>query len=242
MRWNTRSASSGSTVRSWPIMPPTRALTPTSTAELGEVGAQPEPDRPLRRGGVASVSERSSRLPVAAAQSSGPPTATATSVRPWRARMLAAVMARSPCPHITVIGRRAACGAVASAPSSTWRHRAGARASYSCVLADVDDRPVELGRVDERDGGDRLAGGLPGAHPAGELAQELLVADVEGLADELGAVLVGVEDEHQGRVGSASQPSQVANTGRSDRERARDVARRRRRRPGGRRRPRPPSV
>ena len=43
----------------------------------------------------------------------------------------------------------------------------------------------------------------------------MLVADGEALAHELGAVLVVVEDEHERASGSTSQPSQLANTGRS---------------------------
>ena len=42
---NSSSASSGRTVRSWPIMPPTSALTPTSSENWARFCAQPQTDR-----------------------------------------------------------------------------------------------------------------------------------------------------------------------------------------------------
>src|SRR5205823_6429513 len=69
--------------------------------ELREVLAQPQADG-LR---VLASGDRHSRVrPVALAQSSGPPASTATSARPRATRIEAAVMARSPCPHIIVTG------------------------------------------------------------------------------------------------------------------------------------------
>ena len=101
---NTRSASSGRTVRSWPIIPPTSALTADEQRELGEVLAQPEPNGP-----AVVVTRRSRALPVGwrpsrRARRSAPRRRGALRVRAcWRA-----VMARSPCPHISVTGLRTA--------------------------------------------------------------------------------------------------------------------------------------
>ena len=53
-RWKACSASSGTTVRSWPSMPPTSALTATSRRELGQVGAQAS-RTPAWRGAVAGA-------------------------------------------------------------------------------------------------------------------------------------------------------------------------------------------
>src|SRR5439155_4523832 len=80
--------------------------------ELRQVFTQTEPDGRSRR----VAHERSSTVSVAFAQSSGPPLSTCTSPT-WRASSrLAAVIARSPCPHITVNGPRGstAFGIVAS--------------------------------------------------------------------------------------------------------------------------------
>jgi hypothetical protein len=76
-------------------------------------------------------------------------------------------------------------------------------------LAHVDRAGrVESGGVDVEDRGDRSASGLPGAHPAGQLASQVLVADVEGLAHHFRPVLVVVEHEHlgTGRVGEPAEP------------------------------------
>src|SRR6185437_12109526 len=67
--------------------------------ELAKVGANAQ----AHPGRVAHGS-RTSACPVARAQSSGPPTATVSSVWPARSSRLAAVMARSPCPHMSVSG------------------------------------------------------------------------------------------------------------------------------------------
>ena len=41
VRWNVRTARSGRTVRSWPIIPPTRALTPTSSENCARFSRRP---------------------------------------------------------------------------------------------------------------------------------------------------------------------------------------------------------
>lgn len=83
------------------------------------------------------------------------------------------------------------------------------------ALAHVDDRPFRLVGTDQGDTGDRLAFCPPRLDAAVDLPRHALVADGQALADELGAVLSGVEDEHQRRSRLTSQPSQLANCGRS---------------------------
>src|SRR5262249_29690499 len=67
--------------------------------ELRDVLAQAE----TYRADFGVAHSTSSGRPVRAAQSSGPPTSTRSSDAPRASRMLAALIARSPCPHITVI-------------------------------------------------------------------------------------------------------------------------------------------
>ena len=132
----TRSASRGSTVRSWPIIPPTSALTPTSSANWPRFWR-----RPSRIGAdVAVVVTRRSRaaFPVLADQSSGPPARTARSWWPCCSRMEAPVIARSPWPHITVIRPRG----VGVVGKGTELDVDGARDVARLVLvplADIDD-------------------------------------------------------------------------------------------------------
>ena len=92
--------------------------------------------------------------------------------------MLAPVMARSPCPHITVTG-----------PSRDLTVGEAAELDVDCAgdvtglvlaaLADIDHSGDDLGRVDERDPGDHAARGSPGVGAAVDLADDALVADVE---------------------------------------------------------------
>src|SRR5205823_7684013 len=89
--------------------------------ELGQIGPQAEAeDRwPRLRCGCSAAHAPVASEPWAAAHSSGPPTTTATPVRPTRSSTLAAVAARSPWVHIAASpspGRSAA--AAASWPSS----------------------------------------------------------------------------------------------------------------------------
>ena len=72
---------------------------------------------------------------------------------------------------------------------------------------------------------DGSPGGSPGVDAAGQLADEVFVADVEALADELVAVLVVVEDEHERPV-RVDEPAEPAGERRPQRvgHRAGDVA------------------
>ena len=95
-----RSASSGSTVRSWPIIPPTSALTPTSRENCARFSRSPsETD-------LASVAGRPSSSR-AAPRNGRPVVGPAGEDRGRRGPRCEddrAVIARSPCPHITVTG------------------------------------------------------------------------------------------------------------------------------------------
>ena len=132
-------------------------------------------------------------------------------------------MARSPCPHITVSAPRGELGFV----ECTELGVDGAGQVPGPVLAglaDVDDRPVDRFGGGERDRVERVAGGGPGVDPSVELAEELFEADVAGLADQLAAVLVGVEDEHERGVGRSEPPQPGAELGSQGvGHRARDV-------------------
>ena len=69
-------------------------------------------------------------------------------------------------------------------------------------LSHVHDGSAQLRRITDQPG-PRLgpAGGTPGRHPAGKLADQLLVADLEALLDELAAILPLIEDEDERPVG-----------------------------------------
>ena len=101
VRWNVRVASSGSTVRSWPIIPPTSALTPTRSENCARFSRSPS-----RMGFAFSLGAdgHSRARPVAADHSAGPPRSTEMSSRSAAARIDAPDIARSPCPHMTVTG------------------------------------------------------------------------------------------------------------------------------------------
>src|SRR5205807_6985997 len=73
----------------------------------------------------------------------------------------------------------------------------------------------------ERDGGDVAAARLPGVDTTVELAEQRLVSDVAGLADQFGAVVVPVEHEDQRRaVGNdPTEPARELRT-KHDRHRA----------------------
>src|SRR5207302_462426 len=107
--------------------PTNEGVHPHQKRELGQVGAKAEAHRPRRprHGRVAR------RRPEATAQSSGPPMATARSSRPVAARMLAAVIARSPWPHITVSGPAFEMAVADREPSSTWMAPGRCPAAYS---------------------------------------------------------------------------------------------------------------
>lgn len=64
-------------------------------------------------------------------------------------------------------------------------------------LADVDDGTVEVGCVEELGGVDGKAGGGAGVEAAAHGSDEAVVADAARLADEVGRVLVVVEEEDE---------------------------------------------
>ena len=124
-------------------------------------------------------------------------------------------MARSPWPHMTVNGSSGKLGGGDGAELDV----AGAGNVPGGVLvglADIDDSAVHGGRLDHGDGGDRASAGAPGVDPAGQLADEPFVADVEALADQLVPVLVVVEDEHERPV-RLDEPAEPAAKRRSQR-------------------------
>ena len=65
------------------------------------------------------------------------------------------------------------------------------------ALADIDDLAGDPVGVDERNRAHGPTGVRPALDAAGELADEVLVADVEALADELVAILALVEHEDE---------------------------------------------
>src|SRR6266540_2864592 len=93
-------------------------------AELGGVGGQAQPRRCRAGAGVAGAGGHapcSSGQPVASAQSSAPPTSTARLWWPARSSRVAAVIARSPCPHMTTAGPAGAASVLPGrVPSSMW--------------------------------------------------------------------------------------------------------------------------
>ncbi len=192
--------------------------------ELGNVLAQPEANR--RRCGVGRCAHRptTSGWPLDSAHVSGPPSRTVTSRWPRRVRMLAPVMARSPCPHITVTGP---AGTVLSArlPSSMLIAPATWPARYSVCWRTSINVDHGLGWSDEWDAGDRSTCCAPGVDAAVELADDVVVSDVECLADDLVTVLVGAGDDHDRPV-EVGDPAEPAGEHRSQRvgDRTGDVA------------------
>jgi len=93
---------------SGPDHPTDQRVDPDQQGELGEVGAQAKAHpagRSLPDGARGPPHGRASGRPVAALHSAAPPPMTTRrSRRPARASRLAAVVARWPCPHITVSG------------------------------------------------------------------------------------------------------------------------------------------
>ena len=94
----------------------------------------------------------SSASPVASAQSGGPPVRTATAVCPARSSTLAAVAARSPCPHMITTGR--------SCTAAAW-HAAGQPVAATPLLCPGQVDPAAV--IDVRQAGEYAGGHLPGA-------------------------------------------------------------------------------
>lgn len=114
-------------------------------------------------------------------------------------------------------------------------HRAGdVAAGVLRVLPDVEDPLAEVGGVGEGRAPEREARPLPGPDAPGQLAPQLVVADLPALADQLGAVLPGVEDEDQGPV-ALDKPSEPRRelVAQGDGQRAGDVTGRPRRHGAG---------
>ena len=145
-RWKVCTASSGTTVRSWPRVPPTSALTATSSENWARLARRPSRTpapgagpagraRPAAAGGGTSGEvTRCSPAPARWRRPSprGPPGRMATAVCPARSSTLAAVAARSPCPHMVTAGRPATAAAwLVSAPSSTLREPGRCPSAYS---------------------------------------------------------------------------------------------------------------
>ena len=135
--------------------------------ELGEVLPQTEPDR------AAVVHSTSSVSPVAFAQSSGPPSSTRRSRAPLAARTLAPVIARSPCPHITVTGPSGS-DRVADGAELDVRRAGQVPGGELVALADVDDGADDCVGFDERDRRSRQAGVGPRADAAVEHTDKAL--------------------------------------------------------------------
>ena len=216
-RWKVRVASSGSTVRSWPSIPPTRALTATSSANWAALARSPRiSGRPCatgRGGGTDAVMRRSpAAAPCASAQSSGPPTRTAMPARPARSSRLAAVIARSPCPHITAVPVRRAtwalpAGEVAELDVAGARARVRRRTRAVCRTSSSSEPSTSAGS-DQSGARCRQPGRGPGVDAAGEFADDVVVADLRRLPDDLVGVLVGVADHDKRAVvrGDPAEP------------------------------------
>ena len=224
---NSSSASSGRTVRSWPIMPPTRALTPTSSENWARFSRSPS--GPASVGGRGRCAHR--------------PTASG-----WPLQCRPGVGAAVEHRHVAVAagGEDAGAGHRPFAVPAHHRHRpvgdgaVGEAAELDvdrpgdvaglelAALADVDHGADDLVRVDERDPGDLAAGRSPGVDAAVELADDVLVADVEALADDLVAVLVVAGDDHDRPV-EVDEPAEPAGEHRSQRRSRSNRARARRR-------------
>ena len=204
-------------------MPPTSALTPTSSENWARFSRSPSR---TGRGVVAVVLIARRR----AADRSMPPRCRGRRRAPTRrdgpraVRMLAPVIARSPCPHITVTGPSRS-GVWASEPSSTLIAPGTWPASNSSRWRTSSTVPTISVWLDEWDPDDRAARRSPGVDAAVELADDVLVADVEALADDLVTVLAVAGDDHdrpieRRRASRASWRTPVA--ARSTSNRARD--------------------
>ena len=65
------------------------------------------------------------------------------------------------------------------------------------TLAHVEHVSFDLGRLDQPSAGQRQPGVSPGGGAAGQLTDDVVVPDLVALAHQLGAVLVGADDEQQ---------------------------------------------
>ena len=164
--------------------PADQGVDPDEEEELGQVLPQPEAERRgrlRRRRRRAAVIVRSRGLGRCCAASRRGRRRAPSGRRGRRlARTLAAVMARSPWPHMTVTGPSGS-GMARTAPSSTWRapgmcpdcHSSSWRTS-STVAAMASGPTIG-------DGCGRMTGGGPGVDAAGELAEQVVRGRRSGL-------------------------------------------------------------
>ena len=85
-------------------------------------------------------------------------------------------------------------------------------------LADIEHAAGHLGGRGEADPAHRQGGGFPCGHATGQFAGQLLVADAACLADQVGPVLAGLENEG-GRLVRAGEPAKPGGEGRAQRDR-----------------------
>ena len=230
-----RSASSGRTVRSWPIIPPTRALTPTSSENWARFARSPRwtgAARPGRAGAVIGAGLQ--RRPVAvgpvvgSADEHGDVAAAGAGEQARGGHGPLAV----PAHHDGRAARGRRRRGPARSPSSTCSAPGTCPAANSLSWRTSSTAtPAVAARqragLDERDGRDGTAAGGPRVDAAGELAGEVLVADLRACQTTRG-VLVGVEDEDERPVGGDEPAEPGGERGaQRDRHRARDVAARR---------------
>ena len=158
--------------------------------ELGEVLAQPEPDRGVGDAGVVIDRCRGGgrwRPPRCRAA-----VEHADARWPRAVRRLAAVMARSPWPHMTVNGSSGKRGGGDGAELDV-EGAGDVAGGVLVVLADIDDSARAWRRARPARWWRRGVRRLARRRCRRQLADESLVADVEALADQLVAVLVVVE-------------------------------------------------
>ena len=204
-------------------MPPTRALTATSRLNWARLARSPS--RIGRRGSWCAVIAPVVQGAAGGAWPSRPVRrpATVTVGAPARSSRLAAVIGALAVPahHHDRPARQVVGACSARAPSSMWRAPGRCPAAYSVAwrTSSTSDASDLVG-ADQRGGGDRRSGGGPGGDAAGELAGEVVVADLERLPDDLGRVLVGVADDDQRPVGR-DQPAEPGGERRPQRDRHR---------------------
>ena len=115
----TWSARRGRTVRSWPIIPPTSALMPTRRQNWPRFSRNPS--RTIRESLVVVTVRSGANARLREPSRRGRRSRCTRPGDRAAVRMLAAVAARSPCPHITVIGPEISSATSAREPSSMLR-------------------------------------------------------------------------------------------------------------------------
>ena len=228
-------ASSGSTVRSCPSIPPTRALTATSSVNWAALARSPRVTGrgpragPAPHGGAhrAHLQRPAGRLGpvVGTADQHGDVGATGAGQQARGAHRALSVPA-----HHDGGAAGGGVGVGRQVAQLDVRRAGHVPGGELAVLPDVQHRgagrrAAHRAGLDEGDGRHSPAGGGPCAHAAGELTGEVVVADLQGLPGDLAGVLVDAPDDDQGTVGGddPAQPGGERRTQR-DRHRAGDVA------------------